>query len=536
MESSPGEPRAADVYPTGKADLSLLEDKLPAGLKATKSLAILTGVVGAIYFLMSRWPVFHTDIWGHLAYGRWMVEHGALPQTEPLMALAQGVPWVDTAWLSKVIGYWSFTQFGIAGLQFLHAACVAGAFGLLAWSLRRRSVNVPFTLLGLLAFLLVGWKQLVIQRPQDAGLLCFTLLFVAAMNSRPSRAAWVLVPVLFAVWANLHGSFPMGLVLLGAVGVGHAFDLWRRTGRVKLALGSWSVWRPLLLMQLGAAAALVNPRGLGIYSDILTISGNANLQALMDWSPLTLRMFQGQMVALTVIGLIAAYRWSPRRITATEALLLLGFGFGSLWSVRMIVWWAPIAGYFLALHGQAAWRRRVQAPVVAPAEERRGLWTIATIGLAWIAFAYSPFGLQRLHGMPEGEVAAKEFRRSVSRQTPLDAVAYLTEHADEIPAGLMYNAHEWGDYLEWAAPKKFQVFSNLHAHLVPREVWEDLLLIHMGGSGWDDKLDRYGVNSILVDTTNYDRLIHSLKRADAWQEVYRDPQGEAVLFVRKNPV
>jgi hypothetical protein len=529
--------RRPATLPDGRPDLSLLEDKLPDWLKAPKALAALTFVVGLVYFLFARMDVRVTDVWGHLAYGRWMVEHGALPATEPLLALAQGVPWVDTAWLSKVAGYWVFEQFGVAGLQFIHAASIATGCALLAWALCRRTGSAGWTTLGLLACLLVDWQQLEIHRPQDAGLACFVAVFVAASSLRRHRAMWVAIPLVFALWANLHGSFPMGLLLLATIAAGRAIDLFRRTGRLGLTLRSRLVWQPLLLLQLSAAAALLNPAGLGIYSDVLTISSNPNLKTLLDWVPLNLRMFQGQAFALIVVALCAVYRWSPRRVSAAEVLLLVGFGALSLWTLRMIVWWGPIAGYYLALHAQAGWRSRHRLPVVAPPAERRGLWTIATVGLVWIFFAYSPFGMQRVHGMPEGDAVAKEFRAAVVERTPLDAVTYLTEHAGELPGGPMYNSQEWGDYLLWAAPPKFQVFVNSHAHLVPREVWDDFLLVHDGGGGWDDKLDRYGVNTVLVDTSNYDGLIRALReQGEKWQEAFRDPQGLAVLFVRRKPV
>jgi hypothetical protein len=527
---------APTTLPDGSPNLALLEDKLPPALKASKALAIFTAALGLIYFCLNRLAVRHTDVWGHLAYGRWMVEHGRIPETEPLLLLSQGVPWVDTAWLGKLSGYWMFEWFGLAGLQMIHGLSLTIAFALLAWGVYRITRSVPFTLIGLLAFGLVDYQQILIHRPQDIALACFVATLVLAMPTRLARGAWIVLPLVFAVWANFHGSFPVGLLVLGAIAAGRAIDLFRRTRNLRLALRSRLVWRPLLLLELCAAAALLNPRGLGIYADVLAISRNPNLPSLVDWAPLTFRMFQGQALAVAIVALFVAYRCSPRRATASEVLLLLGLGGASLWTLRMIIWFGPVVGYCLALHGAAAWRRRKRLPVVVPPSERRGLWSVATVGLAWIFFAYTPFGLQRIHGRPQGKELREYYRHNVTQRTPLDAVEYVREQADELPGGLMYNSHEWGDYVQWAAPEKFRVFVNSHVHLIPREVWEDYLLIHGASGPWEDKLDRYGVNTVLVDTTNYAALIYALRNHDGWREAYRDPQGLSVLFVRKQPV
>ena len=58
--------------------------------------------LGGLFVFLSHRPLWHTDLWGHLAYGRWMWEHGALPATEPFMPLAREVP-ISTAVTDYVV-------------------------------------------------------------------------------------------------------------------------------------------------------------------------------------------------------------------------------------------------------------------------------------------------------------------------------------------------------------------------------------------------------------------------------------------------
>lgn len=491
-----------------------------------------TLLIGGLYLLLTRHPVYHTDVWGHLAYGRWIVEHGRLPQTEPLLPLSAGVPMTGTAWLSQVIGYVLFRQFGITAVQFLYAAPITLAFALLLWGvLRRTNASVIAGLVALGTFGWVNYQQLLIVRPQLNGLMMFVALLVLMNACRRRRAWWIVVPLMFALWANLHGSWIVGLGLLAAMCGGHAIDLLRRTGSLRKALSARSLRRLAALCGVAAVAVLLNPYGVRLYEGVLTISGNPNLQPLVEWQPLTLRMSQGRAAAAAVLALMFAYRFSPRRVSTTEVLLLTGLGAAALWSSRMLHWWAPVAAWYLALHAAAIVRQFCRRRQTQP----RRSWTagVACLGLALGLFFVSPFGITLLRGQPEQpQQRADLLARSTSPQTPLGAVAYLHEHP---PVGLVYNTYEWGDYLLFAGPRDIELFTNSHAHLVPRPVWLDGLVIHRAGAAWQQRLDRYGVNSLVLNRHRNTQLIRALRRADqTWEVAYQDDL--AIVFRRREPM
>jgi hypothetical protein len=486
---------------------------------------------GGLYLLLARHPVYHTDVWGHLAYGRWIAEHGRLPQTEPLLPLSAEVPMTDTAWLSQVIGYVLHRQFGITAVQFLYAAPITLAFALLLWGvLRRTNRSVIAGLVALGAFGWVNYQQLLIVRPQLNGLMMFVALLVLMNACRWRRAWWIVVPLMFALWANLHGSWIVGLGLLAAMCGGQAIDLLRRTGSLRRALSTRSVRRLAALTGLASLAVLINPYGVRLYEGVLTISGNPNLQPLVEWQPLTLRMSQGRAAAAAVLALMFAYRFSPRRVSTTEVILLAGLGGAALWSSRMLHWWAPVAAWYLALHTAAIVRR------FRPRTHRElsRSWIAAAVGVvaAAMLFFVSPFGITLLRGQSAGpQQRADLLARSTSPQTPLGAVEHLREHP---PDGLVYNTYEWGDFLLFAGPRDIEVFTNSHAHLIPRQVWLDGLAIHYARSGWQQRLDRYGVDTLVLNVHRNLHLVRALQRADqTWEIAYQDHL--AVIFRRREP-
>ena len=525
-----------------RPDASQLEDRVPEWARLGRQTVLWTVILGILWMFLSYQPLWHTDLWGHLFYGKLIVEQRAIPETEPVLPLAGGVPFRDTAWLSQVLAYGFYSWKGVTAMRFLFALLLMTCVLALLIRFRERTDSAGLCLLGLAIFMCVAWKSLAIIRPQLAGLACYVVLLSLVSARQWTRWIWVIVPLLFVAWANLHGSFPMGIGLLGLLLLGRAGDVWLRTGSFARACQDARARQLLLLTELALIAVLINPYGLGIFAAIQSISRDPNLRQLVEWEPVTLRMSHGMGCAVATLLLMSVYRLSPRRVSLAEPLLLWGMGLVSLWSVRMMVWWSPLAAWFFVLHASSifAQRQRRHRRNIAEIETdnepellpgRSGLNTVLTIGLIWIFFSYTPFGATLLHGYPREDAEfTRLFKRNVSRHTPVDLATYLGKHP---PQGLVLNTYEWGDYLLWAGPPGIQLYTNSHAHLLPQEIWDDYFVMTQGGAGWEDKLARYGINTIIADYHYRGRLIEVLKQNAEWQLDYDDSLG--AIFLRKEP-
>ena len=508
-------------------DESLLTDKVPEHLRAPRAFAGMTLALGLVFVIFCTRPIWHTDIWGHLSYGRYLCETRSLPTTEPLLPLAKGMPFVDSAWLSQVIGYWiaSHPRLQIAGLQGVFALTVTLCGAMISWQVYRRTWNGWFSLLSLCTFLFVASIPLTILRPQLVGVTCYVFLLTRLCQRDHKSSDWFVYPLTFIVWANCHASFMVGLGLIGCFWVGRMFDVFARTKSVSLAIKDARAVRLLLLLELSAAAVLVNPYSIRLYAEALSFSGNENLQDLSEWQPVTLRDGQGQVFIVTAIALAMLYRLSPRRVRSWEVMSLLLFGLATLWSSRMIVWWAPIAAILVSQHAYAVWRNWSRASFADSPYQRTGKWSFVMLGIVWICFMISPLAIALRHGkQPDPS-------RALSKFTPRFAAEYLNEHP---PQGLVFNTYEWGDFLQWAGPRDMQLFVNSHAHLIPRDVWMAYMQIIEQRGGWEETLDRYGVNAIVLDLEHREQLIKKLRDDERWQSpAERDGQ---VIFFRKKPI
>ena len=366
------------------------------------------------------------------------------------MPLAEGMSLVDTAWLTQVVGYLAISRWGPAAIQFLHALAIVACLGILTFWMHRRTRSIPWTIDGLFIFTALNWFQFQIVRPQMAGFVCFliVLALLSAPRWRPFYAA--AIPLTFAVWANLHGSFVVGLALMGFACLGRGIDVWRRTRRLATAIRDRRLRRLLVTTVIAAAAVLVNPYGLALYFEVLTFPRNPNLRDLIEWHSLPAVGLAGELATVAMLCLV--YWLSPRRVAAGEILSLIGFGVAGLLSARMLIWWTPIAAGCFVIHANSAWRRFRSMGKHCLIIPRSRNWALLATGLASFVFAATPFGGQVLFGR------SISFERCVSTQTPVAAVRWLQEHPQ---AGQLFNTYEWGDYIVWAGPRKVKVFVRL---------------------------------------------------------------------------
>lgn len=538
MSTSLTEAEANDIenqapeYDPSVPDISVLEDKFPEWFRLPAASAGFTFLIGVTFFFFDRLkPIKHTDVWGHLSYGRHLWETGGLPGTEPLMPLSHGVEFVSFAWLSQLISYAGFLVVGKAAIPFLFAVAIAAALGILTRRIYSRTHSAMFATGAFALTLWIEFQQFTVQRPQVAGFLFFSIVLAMLLRREWSPKYWWMIPGLFAFWANMHGSFAVGLGLMGCFTIGRAVDLLRRTGRPGILVRDNRLRRLFLLTELSAAATLLNPYGLTLWTEVLSFGGNPNLRSILEWQPLHIQMYQGQAAAFATLALFLIYRVSPRRVTTAEVLSLAVFGGAALWTSRMLLWWGPLAGCFAALHAGAAWRNWKGQDMAPEPAERASLWTVVALGIGFIFFELSHMGSVTLAFAVGKDIEKVTANVPVSKQTPVAAAEYLKEHP---PTGLIFNPFEWGDYLLWAGPENLQVFVASHCHLIPEEVWDDYMGIIRMGSGWDTMLKRYGVNTVILNEEEQSAIVRNLREDKEWRLVFLQ-DGQAI-FKRVDPI
>lgn len=505
-------------------DARVLEDKTPLWFRSTSNSAVFTLVIGFVFIVFGNMRLWHTDLWDHVNYGNVIRTGGEIPETEPLLELADGVQMTNLAWLSQ-LGFSMLADVaGLPALQFCYGLLIAACLVFVAYGTVRNSSSALAGILAVGFLIGVNLPQFLVIRPQLVGMVFYCAILAWAIG-RPVVSTWTFLcfAVMFAIWANCHGSFTLGLTLLGLTAIGRFADVLTASKSLRVTLRDPNLLRLVLLIQVCAITVLFNPYGLDAYFETFRVAANPNIDSMYEWDALTLRTAQGQRVAAGTVLLLMALKMTPRRLRAFEFLVLALFGSLALWSQRMITWWAPAAAIITSVH-VAAWVRSSHG-IRRPTEPRTasGLWTVASLGLCWILFSFTNFGIQVVRGKTPEPAAM------VSQQTPVAMVDWLNAQ-ESLPAGLVYIPAEWAGYVMHDGPTDIRSMVNLHVHVIPKEVWTDYLRLLSGPSDWSALLDRYRINLVVVDQERQPRLLEKLQSSEEWRTEYMDRQS--AVFAR----
>jgi hypothetical protein len=315
---------------------------------------------------------------------------------------------------------------------------------------------------------------------------------------------------------NVHGGFPIGLVLIGcytaaAVSEGPWREGWRKRS---------TPWVLCLLVSL--LATLANPYGWRVYEYVGLTSNVAPGRHLDEWLPPAWDQLTGKVWVLSLVLLFALFGLSRRRLRRIDVILLCGFLPLACGSVRMVAWWLLIVTPVLADQLVRAWPlwRRLDAgddrPSPGNALACAGLAGVMVLSLPWLE-AFNP--------------VLSQPGRAHRTEDDLQAAADLL--TAEGPGGRIFTRFAWGEYLGWALAPRGTVFMDGRIEIIPNEVWLDYTAVTRGRADWQDVLDRYGVDCLLLDASGYHHdLLPLVDRSPAWRQVCR--HGDAVLFVRRD--
>ena len=529
-------------------------DRLPGISRGTMA-AVL--VLCAIFLATSVYRLNHTDLWGHLNFGRWIVQHGGLPEADPFRSHVAAEGFLNVPWLSQVLGYAWHQALGLEGLVLGHVLLVTLAAAVTMLAATARGVSAGWGAAAAVAGYLLALPITGTIRPQLFGIVAFaaTLWAIARLPARKHPLFWL--PIVFALWANLHGSFVMGLAVLGLCAAGLTWETvrgrvpWaacpplptnsggpaatgtrrtgtRRTGTRRSAASHPHVRRAWLALILATAASCLNPLGPKLFLAVAGFAAGGNLEGISEWRPMTIGSLSGALFFGSLLITAALLRWSPRRVWTSEVLLLVVFGLASLVAIRMLVWWALAWPWVVAPHAAAAWLlyRRTEPVDEEEASARRqtAAWRTLLAGACVFSTAWwSPPTYALLSGRGRAAEAV------LSHDTPQRLAEQLVRHRI---TGRIYAPMDWADYLIWRTGGAVEPMVYSHVHLTGRDAWRDFLHVRGGGSAWRDVADRYGLGYLVIDPARNERLLALVAGDGRCRVLYDDPQGVLVEIVR----
>jgi hypothetical protein len=295
---------------------------------------LLGTVVYALLLLNGGLLLGDSDTYWHIAVGKWILDHGALPHADIYSFTKAGSPWMSSSWLAQLLYAQAYERVGWGGPVVLASASIATAFALLALSLGTR-IPGKYAVAIACAALLLSVSHFF-ARPHVLVMPVMVAWAVGLLRASERGAApslWLLP--LLALWANLHGSFVFGLTLVAPF----ALDaLWN---------AEKSAWRWLALrwMLFGAAAlasCCVTPYGWdSILASRKILDLGELLHLIYEWMPADFSHF-GPFEA-TILAAIAGSLYCGVRLTPPRVILLVGLLHMALSHVRNVEIFALLA-------------------------------------------------------------------------------------------------------------------------------------------------------------------------------------------------
>jgi hypothetical protein len=463
-------------------------------------LAILLPVLAALIANLSS-----VDLAYHLRAGAVILDGGGIPRTDSFTFTAAGLPWVDQQWGAQVMLAAVYRLGGWTGLVILRALLVGLLFGLVFVACRLRGPDLRRAAWLTIAAFIVAAVALAL-RPQLFGmvLLAATLAIVASRRRRPNFV-W-LVPLIVLAWANIHGSFFLGPVVLGLAWLEDLHDRAPNPHRL------------LLVAVVAAAAALVNPFGAEIWSYAVGLSTNAQVTArITEWQPTTLRTIPGMLFFGSALAVAAFLARRGRPTTWPTLAWLAVFFLVGAYAIRGVAWWPLGAAFAVAglLGGAAevAPTRAERATAAGPA--RLNTIVVGALVLACVVLLPLWRPVDPAIGAPAGVVG----------HAPSGITAQLRNLAR--PSDRLFNPQQWGSWFEFALPA-LPVAIDARIELFPTRTWDEYEAVVAGANGWQGILEAWDV-TVVVAAKDDEAFATRLTEA-GWRRVHADDDGS--IFVR----
>lgn len=427
----------------------------------------------------------------HLRLGRDILQTDQLPRADTLTSTRLGTPWVDQSWAFDVLLATIVNRWGWPGAVAATALGLAWIYAFLTLGLRKD--GFPALVAGVVGVLAAGMGAIhFLTRPHlfTFALVLATQRLCRGFHEKGGRAIW-LVPPIVAVWANLHGGFLAGPIIVATAVLGHV-----STGVRDLeAIRRTRVLMTVFLLTL--AAPLLNPYGPGLYRHVHSVLSGSQVTDLIDeYQPSPFGDPKARVLEWVILALVAlpvVSRRKPSRYDLVQTLVWLHF---ALVSIRH----APLFAFAVAPALAALLTGLLTGSDEPGPPPTLSVWP----GLVSIAVLFAAAG-----GVPTAGPDPQKW--------PLDALPTLNAQPTSLR---LFHEQDWGGLIEAECVPRRLAYLDDRFELWGREPILEYIDVLTGGPAWDKVLERDAIELVWLKP---DRgLARRLLADPAWNVLYRD--------------
>jgi hypothetical protein len=486
-------------------------------------LLVLLTAVPAI-FVLHQQCVNDADVWWHLRAGEWIVQHHGVPTVDPFSNIGNSTPWAAYSWLFELIMFFLYGHWGLVGILVYTASMVVAIATALYRLLQRLQPDFTKAILLALAASL-GMGRLYTPRPWLFTVLLFILELDIVLSAygggiRNKARKWKLLwlPLIFAVWANVHIQFIDGLlVLLLAAVTPLLTQVAARVFNLSLPQHGHPLreaGRRTAVFAACVLATFLNPYGWKLYVAAWQLASQGGvLDKVSELQAIPFRDTGDYLVLFLTIGACVALAWKRRFEMFELCLLVVAIGI-SFRSQRDV--WVVVIVAVVILADPFLYPR-----IFDTAEPRRNLSSVAATPALLIAASLTVFLAGKVM-----RISNMKLQALLVTTMPVRAIEFAKSHGY---GGPLYNTYDWGGILIWDL--RLPVSMDGRAALYGDQRIERSVATWSGRPGWDADPELACAHLVIAPAEQ--PLTQLLSMSPEFHLTYKDKI--AVLFVREAP-
>jgi hypothetical protein len=482
--------------------------------KKTESL-FLTIIILLVFNIATITPA-DTDMWWHLRAGNDMWGQGRILLEDTFSYTRNGAPWINAFWISDV-GLYGLWKLG----GFYAITLAVSLIAVIVMSIIYLHMEGNVYLRGILILLaMIGIHPNWSARPQLMSFLLLAVLdyFLDRHRYVKRQHLWVLA-IIFILWANLHGGFIWGILLLLATLAGEVLDnLFDNEPKLNWnEIGDLALWCAIAVL-----AATINPNGTSLW--LLPFSQVNVSLSIAEWLSPDFHQFYPHPVLWLLFLLVISLSYSSKRMSFVDLLKSLGFIYLFFVAQRNMGPSAIILLPVISKHLISATQSFSQIKIVENAAKGFDRVNFNKQPSPRTNFIINTFLISLLTIYSLVNAYLISTAEQINKKTPSRSVQWIKENK---PSGPIFNSYNWGGYLTWEL-RDYPVFIDGRADLYGNQMLQEWSEISSGTIEGLALLEKYKINLIYLEP--YQPLLGKLD-PQKWKEVYEDSQ--IVIFQRK---
>lgn len=460
------------------------------------------------------------DFGWHYRMGELILKSG-IPKTDPFSYTMSSFPYIDHEWLTDVFLFKVNNLLGYSFLSLIFSIIATVSLVIITKGFKKQEKAGLFKLSFL--FLSAGTLLPFLGiRPQVLSWLFLAFWLRLILDENVFKKYFFLLPFLMIIWANLHGSFAIGVFCLGLV----VFLRFLRTRKLQ--------WQGIIALILSTFATFCNPYGWHLWKEIWrTVSDPALRWRIIEWQPSLFSPVLTYFLIVSLGSLIFVFR---KKLSLEKLGLYLFFLAQSFLGVRYVPLFLVVS---VPLYFETIDVFYDKIILIKFGKER---WQKA--GIFMLTLGLLTAGVQSYFSLKEGKNLSEE------NYYPASAISYLRGQS---LSGNLFSHYNWGGFLIWKFPeKKVYIDGRMPSwrrkENLPDEsnnAMDDYLKMQTSEKDLKKGLEKYNITMILWPKENkqkglekllgnflLDKLIKLNKKSDfsitsyleknGWQKVYED--------------